>query len=253
MDKLNLEKGEITMTHPAEAHQTQFDRNLPTILKRTSCGIASFYSALKYLGYKNGSFTQFLTKYISSNSFNVPTYYASTNINGYEFKTPIIYKPVEKAEDQIEVAKLVNSLNNGDNVKIEKHNSNPQNAFNPAFTLAYGFDHRGINPFLKNSNIPLKSELHENNNLPDSLERDSVILASVRANEIGYPLYAKLPTEHISTHIVTIYDIVEIGDTKAVLFSDPAFISSQEGLQVRSLDTMKSCTEKFSLITQTKE
>lgn len=250
MDKLNFEKEKTIMRNPSEAHQTQFDKNLPTILKRTSCGIASFYSGLKYLGYNNGSFPKFLTKYISTNRFNVPTYYTTSNIEGDTLKIPIIYTPQEQKGDNNRVANLVSSLSNGENMKIEKLN-NPNNQFNPAFTIAHGFDHRGIQPFLQTSGLSIKSELEENNNLPDSLEKDSVILASVRANKLGYPLYAKLLTEHISTHIITIYDIVEIGDTKAVLFSDPAFLNGQEGLQIRDLDTMKSCTEKFSLLSKT--
>lgn len=245
---LNFKKEGRMRRLPSQSHQTQYVKELPIFLRRTSCGIASLYTALKYLGYENGEFVDFLVKYISFGKYNVPTYYTNTKVNGYTLNVPITYLPQEGEGDYGKYKQLFNSLDNTKLVELNRE-YNPNNPFIPTYTAIHGFDHRGINPFLKDNNILLKAELFETNDLPDSLGNNSAILASVDMSQLGYPLYAKLPTEHISTHVITIFRIEKLGDTNVALFSDPAFLNSTEGgVQVRSLDTIRDCTSHFTII-----
>lgn len=244
MDK--LEKGE-TMKNPIEAYQTQYDKRLPQILRRTSCGIASMYSALNYLNQDLGSFPQFANDYVSLNSLNIPTYKAKMNMDGKDISIPLAYKTTENNVDDNYARNLVTSLSNGEPLYMEKED-NPNNEIIQTFSVDKGFDHRGIQPFLDKNNIPLKAELTMDSNIPSHLEKGSVILASVDMKDFGYPLSAQLPQEHISTHIVTIYQITKLGDTDVALLSDPAFVNPEEGIQVRSIESLRSCTNKFTTI-----
>ena len=240
------------MKNPIETFQTQFATELPTMLKRTSCGIASLYSGLRYLENDVGTFPDFVTKYVSSNRFNIPAYYAQTSLNGKPFEVPIFYDPNDTPQNLDIASSLVSKFHNGEPVKVERRHT-PQSDVNLAFTLLHGFDHRGINAFLKEHNLPFSAELIESNRLPTSLtdSDNSIILASVEHKHLGYPTYAQIPTEHISTHIITIYKIFQLGGTTVALFTDPAFIDPREALQIRSLEALKQCTAKSSVITLT--
>lgn len=246
MNKLEQEKN---MLKPIEIPQTQFDKELPTILQRTSCGIASLYTGLRYLGYNLEDFPLFARDFISIGQFTVPTYYIGTNIRGMETNIPVDYLPKEDPNDELRIHSLVRSIGNGGVFQLYKK-ENTDKTIQPqmAFTISKGFDHRGVQPFLESLSLPLKATIYETNELPDKLEEGSIILASLRQNELGYPIAAKLPTQHISTHIVPILQIGKIGETNVALFSDPAFIDPTDALQVRDTDSLRSCTEKFTVI-----
>lgn len=241
-----VEQGGETMS-PRDAFQTQFSPDLPIILQRTTCGIASLYGGLKYLGYDLKPYPSFVAEYISSGTFDVPTHYLQGQIGKQWIDIPVDYYPEEKPGDLEKTNRLVDSLGNNTTQTI-KREFNHDHEKQMAFTIAKGFDHRGVNPFLQKISLPLEAELVENSNLPDSLEPESFILASVRHNDLGYPASAKIPTEHISTHIVTILQIGRIGNTDVVLFMDPAFIDPGDSIQIRSLEMMRSCTQKFTYI-----
>lgn len=247
MDK--LEKEVENMKNPTETFQTQFDPRLPTMLKRTTCGIASLYSGLKYLGHEVGEFPDFAMKYINSNKFNVPTYTANLTHDQKDFKVPILYNPQDTPETLDLASNIATKFNNGGITKIERTHT-PDEEMNLAFTISNGFDHRGVNPFLKQLNLPLSAKLVETNELPQSLtEQDnSVILASVEHKYLGYPAHAQIPTEHITTHIITIYNISKIGNTTVATFSDPAFLDPRDAIQVRSVDFLKNCLIKSTVI-----
>lgn len=243
-----LEKQEY-MLQPIEIPQTQFDKELPTILQRTSCGIASLYTGLRYLGHNLEDFPLFARDFISIGKFTVPTYYIGTNIRGLETNIPVDYITNEDSHDESRIHSLVRSIGNGGVFHLYKKENTDQTVQpQMAFTISKGFDHRGVQPFLESHSLPLKASIYETNQLPEKLDQGSIILASLRQKELGYPIAAKLPTQHISTHIVTILQIGEIGETNIALFSDPAFIDPTDALQIRSVESLRECTEKFTII-----
>jgi len=246
MDRIEREKSMLT---PIEIPQTQFDKELPVMLQRTSCGIASLYTGLRYMGYRLPDYSIFARDYVSSARYSVPTYFARTQVRGTPLDIPIDYYPSETTNDLDKANKIASSLGNGDIFHIWKKEGDSSIQPQMALSLSRGFDHRGVNPFLHQLGLPLKAEIIESSKLPDYLDPKSFILASIRQNELGYPISAKLPTQHISTHIVPILQIGEIGTTKLALFADPVFINPEDALQVRSVQSIEACMEKYTIIT----
>ncbi|MBU1120017.1 hypothetical protein KKA50_02390, partial [Patescibacteria group bacterium] len=127
-----------------KSFQTQFDPTIPPILQRTSCGIASLYMGLSYLGKEVGKYPTFLQRYIHHGSYNVPTYSMSMNIAGIDTKVPISY--FGNGAQTNEQAHINSVLAPFENLNMKNPITREVNeGVNPkrAFTIEHGFDHRG--------------------------------------------------------------------------------------------------------------
>lgn len=251
---MNPEKAKMEKGNLVKAFHSQFDQEVPPILQRTTCGIASLYIALSYLGRDLPSYPEFLKKYIEHGSYNIPVHTVNLPIGKGQVKVPIAYVSPDASpiEENAEVSKALAPFSNLPlTIPIER-------AFDPnkepkrAFTIANGFDHRGVDSFLKEElGIgDITVEIRESDELPDSLPENSVILASVVQSKLGYPARLTTFKSSIATHVVPIVEIGDLNSSKVVLFSDPAFLNTHDGLQVRDMSSFESSMAgKYTILT----
>ncbi len=248
-EKTTVEKNDLLNTF-----HSQFDSNVPPLIQRTSCGIASLYMGLKYFGKEVGDYPNFLRKFIEHGSFNIPVYSMNMKIGGIETKVPISYFGNNTTNDEQEHLNKV--LAPFSNLKLENRitreinpNANPRRAF----TIEHGFDHRGIDSFIREGlNIDdMDVTLIEGNQLPDNLSENSILLASVMQNKLGYPARLTTFKSAIATHVIPIVGIGTLNETNVALYADSAFLTPQDGLQVRTLDTLNDAfAGKYTIITE---
>ncbi len=244
-----MEKGDLV-----KSFHSQFDQEIPPILQRTTCGLASLYTALSYLGRELPPYPEFVKMYIEHGSYNIPVHTTKMPIAKTTVNVPVAYTDpnASLAEEYAEISKALSPFSNLSlNSPIER-SFDPTKEPKRAFTIANGFDHRGIDSFLKEDlNInDISVEIRETNELPDSLPGNSVILASVVQSKLGYPARLTTFKSSIATHVIPIVQIGELNNSRVALFSDPAFLNTQDGLQVREVETLESSMAgKYTMLT----
>ncbi len=251
---MNPEKPKMEKGNLMKSFHSQFDQEIPPILQRTTCGIASLYTALTYLGRDLPPYSEFLKKYVEHGSYNIPVHTVSLPIGRDQVKVPIAYvRPdASLAEENTEVSKALAPFSNLPlNTPIER-SFDPTKEPKRSFTIANGFDHRGIDSFLKEELgiDDISVEIRESDELPDYLPENSVILASVVQSKLGYPARLTTFKSSIATHVVPIVQIGELNNSRVALFSDPAFLNTHDGLQVRELESLESSMAgKYTILT----
>lgn len=232
--------------------ECQFNGELPVCLRRTACGITSLYNAITVI--ENGTkddFKNFTKKYVNYPRFNVPAFGVIFEDSFSDTTIPILYA---KNSDNVEILRkeayeLIDLLNEHRPYRIERID-NPNFIPRMGFSLKYGFDHRGINGFLNENGYNLKSELFESEKIPNFLENNSCILLSVDHKHLGYPVGKHILSNpnHISTHIVCITSINDIGNTKVATYIDPAFENDNQTIS-RSLSNLQEAySGRYSII-----
>lgn len=255
---MNPEKSKMEKGNLVKAFHSQFDQEIPPILQRTTCGIASLYTALSYLGRDLPSYPEFLKKYVEHGSYNIPVHTVNLPIGRGQVKVPIAYaKPgASLAEENTEVSNALSPFSNLPlNAPIER-SFDPNQEPKRSFTIANGFDHRGIDSFLKEELgiDDISVEIRESDKLPDVLPENSVILASVIQSKLGYPARLTTFRSSIATHVVQIVQIGELNNSKVALFSDPAFLNTHDGLQVREVESFESSLAgKYTILTDSSQ
>ncbi|MBU1120023.1 hypothetical protein KKA50_02420, partial [Patescibacteria group bacterium] len=70
-------------------------------------------------------------------------------------------------------------------------------------------------------------------------------------DKLGYPARLTTFRSSIATHVIPIVGIGELNGSTAVLFEDSAFLDVQDGIQVRTLESMNAALAgKYTIITE---
>ena len=239
--------------------QSQYKSQTP--LSPYLCGIACLTMALKYYNQipHNENLLSVFEKYISTGKNNVPYTTIDVNVKDKKLQVPIIYYPKASpinTEDEAKICKdsshLLKILNFKHKlVDIKLHFPNPSTKYIPSFSLWYGFDHRGITPFITKYKYSIQHELIEDS-LDTVLKKinenpSNTAILSVNPVYIGISpkkqstktsqIYKDTPNiTHQDRHDIFLLQIINHGGIKS---ADPAQPNYQNGIKIIALKTLK--------------
>lgn len=225
------------------------------------CGIACLSMVLKYFNqipHDENLLTVF-EKYLSVGKNNVPYTSIKVNVKNKNLQVPIIYYPKASSiniEDKVKIKKDSSRLLKLLNFKhkladIKLHFPNPSDKYIPSFSLWYGFDHRGITPFIAKNKYQIKHELKESK-FPIILKAlkdrpQSIAILSINPTYIGQPINVAKTTykdskeklDHQDRHDIVLIKIMRYQQQDVALITDPAHRFAHSGIQVISLKTIE--------------
>jgi hypothetical protein len=250
-----IETLEKNSCDPRKSFETQFKSDIPTELQRTTCGIASLTIALKHLFPENNIDPYgLLIAYIQQGQYNRETLGYLARIRGRAVRIPVAYRlenetPTNYQENAVKLLENLRSVNKSPLERID----NPRGQYQPSFTLANGFDHRGVKTFLKQ--YPVSVETTENKPLDEiftEIKNDKcVALISCNHENLGYPLHYKIlnsTPSHIPTHVVCAINSTTLGSSDIITFTDPAYLNATDAIQTRTLHSLENAYNNISTI-----
>jgi hypothetical protein len=230
-------------------HETQLQGPVPVFAQRCGCGIASWETTLRSRGLLTEDHAKFTLDYMTSARFSIPAVGVEIEYENQKYVIPVTYSATKSYEEVVQDARdYLTFLGEDPDQLTFVRLDHPDQIGRPAFTIKMGFDHRSIQAYITEHQLPLKAELTQapaeeiHDVLVTAFESPEkpTILLSVNLSLLGYPV-GEDRSAHEGTHVIAIHDIYTVNDQLMVLYTDPAFVSPTDGVQMRSLDQLVEC------------
>lgn len=243
-----------------KSYQSQNKPN--TILSPYLCGIACLTMILKYYNQipSDQDILSIFENYASTGKNNVPYSSITINIKEKNLQVPIIYYPKASStedktkilKDSSQLLKLLNLRHKISDIRINF--PIPSNKFIPSFSLWYGFDHRGITPFINKYKYSIKHELIEDKFeiVLKKIKVNTSSTAIISVNPIYIGINIKQPTKkalqvekrtenitHQDRHDIFLIKVMRYQQQDVVLIADPAHSNYSNGIKLIALKTLK--------------
>ncbi len=227
-----------------------------TSLSHYMCGVACLTMVLKHFHQIKSSinYLDIFNQYLRIGKNNVPFSSIVLNVAGKNIEIPIIYYPKATRDDNktelindssrlLDTLRLKHKLSD-----LKIHFPNPSDNFVPSFSLWYGFDHRGITPFILKNKYKIRHQLIEKD-LPSILSEvkfnNAIAILSVDPSVIGTPITKQFKNnsetsfDHQDRHDIVVLKVTKYQGKEIAIIADPANSNHQNGIKLIALKTIK--------------